>query len=233
MSVPFSKYDLIPLLQNDANNIKIEECENIPAFVAASDTADISLLRADSCKSKDFYEPLAALATGRFVYEKRGLPLTDIDVEIQGRVYCVIIDSLNKNIGLNFKKCKQILSKTDINIDNVAAFASDYLFENERIRLVRCDDIEMFSDSSLRLIFMRDGLPLCSVVTAYSCYDGKVKYKYLSRICNRPMWALGAALSIASELAHCSSDCGFVYSCEDSEFSVRLYDSGLLLCTGF
>ena len=230
--MPFCKYDLIPLLQNDLNSIKIEECENIPAFVGASDKADISLLRADSCKSKEFYEPLAAIAAGRFIYEKRGLPLTDVDVEISGCVYSVIIDEKNLKVGLKLRKSKQILSKQEVALDNVATFASDYLFENERIRLVRCDDSELFSDSSLRLLFMRDELPLCSVVTAYSCSKGKVKYKYLTRISNEPKWALGAALSIASELSAYYSDSGLVYFCEDNEFSVRLQDSYLSLYTG-
>ena len=178
--------------------IKPPEHGNIPVLVSASERADIALQKAEH-NSQDFYEPLAAVAAGHFISEVRGLPLCEAEVEIGGNIYSLNIDLEKGMISEKLKKCKQLLSKTLVKIENIDTLISDYMYESRRIRLIRCDDAKLFSDSRLKLLFLRKQLPICSVSAVYSCKDGKVEFKYLGNEGAKVRDALGAALAIATE----------------------------------
>jgi len=231
LKAPFCKFDFIPVLEYDGGQPSKEKYDNIPVLVSASEVADISVSLLDGAATLGFSDVLCALAAGRFIYEVRGLPLTEADVEILGNVYRILIDIKAASVSFKTRKCKQLLSKQSIKIENIDTRVSDYLYEDKRIRLFKCENADVFSEEHLRLFFRREGVPLCSVCAAYSYENGKVKFKFSGEESNRSKAALAASLSIATELSCCGCCKRTAFISDEGEITVISEGGHLTICS--
>ena len=188
-----------------------------PLLVGASELGELSLVPIKSNAPDAISYPLAALSAGRFICEVRGLPITEANIEILEKIYCVKIHLVSKTVGIKLNKCKQLLSNQIVEVENTKLIVSDYLCDGKRIRLYKCDDIDLFSTPCQRVFLYRDGLPLCDAFAAYSYNDGVVDFKFIQRDSQPSVNALEAALAIATELSE-SHLCGRItYRCEMGE----------------
>ena len=201
VSVPFSEFDLYPLLENGGEVREGSAPSNIPVSVCASERAELCLHILRDGEELRHSESLAALAAGSFLYRVRGLPLTEADIEISGDIYTVKIDGEKKKVSLYNKKCKQLLPKTSVNVKNAEVTVADYEANGERIRLLECEDQELLSEELTRLLLYREGAPMANIAAAFSARDKEVAFRYFSSGRDGCAMALSVAEAIATHLS--------------------------------
>ena len=201
VSVPFCKFGLYPLSENFGEIFCDLETADIPVSVTASERAELcfKFLRENDTDKPS--ESLTALAAGSFLCGVRGLPLTEADIEISGNIYTVKIDCEKRIVSLNKRKCKQLLSKTEINVKNAEITVADYEADGERIRLLECEDQELLSEELTRLLLYREGAPMANIAAAFSVRDKEVAFRYFSSGRDGCATSLSVAEAIATHLS--------------------------------
>lgn len=122
----------------------------------------------------------ATLAAAGFLVCFRGLPLPEVDVEIDGKNSRVHFSDLDGKMSIPLPKCKQILEKTHIFGGNVEKSVKLLSIKLMSIRLAAAEtnDIELFDNAHLYGLLLADGG--ADIALCYSVGDDGVKTKSLA-----------------------------------------------------
>ena len=142
--------------------------------------------------------PTAAVAAATFLTLVRGLPMDEVRIESCGEFFDVSFGKTDRIFGILLDKCKQLLSKTTILIDEMKFLVSEYECLGDRILTVKCSDATCFDDSALSRIMLEYGDSLPCGAVAYSLLENRAvaRARFINSSADN---MLRAALSVARE----------------------------------
>lgn len=136
-----------------------------------------------------------ALAAGEFMVNVRGLPLSDVEIELSDKIYKVISDGKNGKCAVLVPKCKLIYANKDEKIDNVTICVSKIATCDGAVFVCECSDFSHFEDNLLLRVALElsDSTPYGAV--AFSRCEGGIslKYRFTSPKTDAPLIAALAA----------------------------------------
>ena len=87
---------------------------------------------------------------------------------------------------------------------NIEVECSDYLCDNVRIRLIGCAE-DMPEEQTLRMLLLREGMPLADAVAAYTVKDGELLIRSVCKGGGDAVHSLGAVSAAAREQSLCGA----------------------------
>ncbi len=175
-----------------------ESSGNVSILLSPSLSADVSVTLPASSAVDPALDAEAALCAGAFILRRRGLPLEEVIVEINGRIYTVISEENGNKIGVLTAKCKELFTKKPIFIENTELLISDCLLGKIRIRLLESSDIDLISENILRMLLYREETGGADVAAAFSRDKCKVKMKLAENSKSTSAPDTAAAIAVAS-----------------------------------
>ena len=197
IAVPFASVTVIPKDDGEGDPVAKEARGEYVLAVTASERGEIKV---SSVGKSLLPSPLAALAAGRFLSGVRGVPIEEAEVEYDGDILTAYIDHKTGEIKTKLHKCKQTLSKERVFVHNIEVECTDYLCDNVRIRLVGCAE-DMPEEQTLRMLLLREGMPLADAVAAYTVKDGELLIRSVCKGGGDAVHSLGAVSAAARELS--------------------------------
>jgi hypothetical protein len=105
---PLINFSVYPFLNPDGYPHSLEdEKDACPLILTPSLAWDVSVRLPPSYRADKTFYRLAALGAARFIFEVRGVPLSEIEVEVEGEIYKVARSENDGKIGIKLPKCKE------------------------------------------------------------------------------------------------------------------------------
>jgi hypothetical protein len=166
-------------------------------LITPSFTADVAVNRISDKMIFRNFETVAYCAA-RFLYDVRGLPNDELEIETPEKIYTVTRDAKSGKIFVKLPKCKQLYTNKQENIDGIALNVSAVSCKDRIYKLTRCANAEHFAHSSLRTL-LRSGLgDSIDGVAAYSLNGGDVQVRCILSGDESAVSYLFILLSVAS-----------------------------------
>lgn len=135
--------------------IDIRDKFSYTVFILPSLKADVSLVMYNSIMKRIKPSYGAALSAAAFLVKYRGLPLDEIDVDVDGEVIKVVFSEKNDKFSVTLPKCKQLLEKSRVFAGNIEKTITLVSFKNidTSIAIIDASDIDAISSDTLSLIY--------------------------------------------------------------------------------
>ncbi len=195
----FASFELVSTLEKGKNAAPYHENKAItPLCISPALSADVSV----SSLGKDRNDPalslLAPIAAADFLINHRGLPLSSLDVEFNGKLYEVQSSGKDGKLGVSVDKCKELYSKISIFVDNTDIPTSEYLYENITVRLFECRDAASLLPETLKKLLFRKEIGGADIAVGYSRDRELLRIKFAESRSKTAFPAIISALAAAS-----------------------------------
>lgn len=135
-----------------------------------------------------------AISALAFLRTARGLPLTELEVSVNGIIYDAFADEGSGRVGIILPKCKQIVTNSHTYADETEVEYRSVAVSGGTVQLVRCKDARLFSDD--RLLALPRPAGKLAGAAAWSVSEGEVLLS-----CPRQTRVLPIAHALASLIA--------------------------------
>lgn len=153
-------------------------------------------------------DEVTAFCAGAFLYNVRGLPSEEIEVETPGGVYRISRCSKTDKISIILPKCKVLYTKKKEIIDEIEIFVSAFSYKNYIFKVCECKNSAFFADANLRALLRSSIEDSIDGVAVYSIEKDEVLVKLLPSDMQSGSLRLYALLATATAaLSRSSSKC--------------------------
>ena len=153
--------------------------------------ADAEVVPLQQNRATPYALAISALA---FLRTARGLPLTELEVSVNGIIYDVFADEGSGRVGIILPKCKQIVTNSHTYGDETEVEYKRIGANESSVLLVGCKDARLFSDD--RLLALPRPVGKLAGAAAWSVSEGEVLLS-----CPRQTRVLPIAHALASLFA--------------------------------
>ena len=172
MNIASESIDVIPAPALPSEPEKFADARDksvTAAFLLPSTEADAEVVPLQQNRATPYALAISALA---FLRTARGLPLTELEVSVNGIIYDVFADEGSGRVGIILPKCKQIVTNSHTYADETEVEYRIVAVSGGTVQLVRCRDARLFSDD--RLLVLPRPVGKLAGAAAWSVSEGEV-----------------------------------------------------------